>query len=151
MPDSASHSPPPMMERTRASIARSDRLLAATALLLSSSVQLARARFTTCLPFVQSYEPWTPEPPILLPIGQPLDGLPTLAGSVRAMLTRGELAPLRSGAAWAGMGSGAACCVCSKMVSRSEVDQDGRRLAGCHCGCFGVWQEESRRFVRPAD
>lgn len=143
-----------LMERTRASIARSDRLLAATARLVSSSAELARARFTTCLPFVHPYEPWTPEPPILLPVRQPLDGPNDLARSIRARLTSGELAPLRSRTVWAGMGSGVACCVCAKPVRRSEVeyevDQDGHGLAGCHLGCFGAWQQESRSFTPDA-
>ena len=73
-----------------------------------------------------------------------------LDGVVRALLTAGTLKPLRSEVAWAGNGSGKACCVCGKPVEGSDIeyeaDDGGARVAGCHLACFVVWQQVSRTF-----
>lgn len=149
MPDAPHHMP--ILKRTGEAVANTKRLVAASALRRSRSVAVLRAKFAQAALPVYRYEPLNLEPPILVPIPPPLD----LACVVRAMLTTGELVPLRVRAAWAGMGSGKACCVCEKPVKDTELEYEAepirQRLAGCHFGCFMVWQEESRKLPPNAD
>lgn len=81
-------------------------------------------------------------------------GDPDLNEIARALLLRGDLAPIQGTVAWAGRGSGKTCCVCGKSVDGSEVEYEveegGRRTPACHLACFVAWQEESRRCATPS-
>jgi len=76
---------------------------------------------------------------------------PDLRETVRALLAKGLLAPVRD-TVLAGHGSGKICAVCGLPIAPNDVEYEVEGLprpTRCHVACFVAWRDESRRVTSP--